>query len=206
MEPKWLAWSKRLGSIAQNGLLFTRNPFDVERYEQVRQVAAEIISSYSETEPKMVLDFLSAAQGYATPRVDVRGVAFQGDEVLLVRERTDQFWSLPGGWADVGSSPKENVEREIHEETGLTAKAVRLLAVFDRTRQGHYPPHPLDVYKIFFECEVIAGVVRPGLDTLEVDFFRRDALPPLSHARVTMKQLERFFDYNDHPEWLPDFD
>jgi ADP-ribose pyrophosphatase YjhB (NUDIX family) len=98
------------------------------------------------------------------------------------------------------------VEREIHEETGLTARAVRLLAVFDRTRQGHYPPHPLDVYKIFFECELKGGEVRPGLDTLDVGFFRRDALPPLSHARVTVDQMERFFDHKQHAEWPADFD
>jgi ADP-ribose pyrophosphatase YjhB (NUDIX family) len=206
MEPRWLEWSKRLASIAQNGLVFTRNPFDAERYEQVRQIAAEIISSYSEAEVTIVLDFLSAAEGYATPRVDVRGVAFRGDEVLLVRERSDQLWSLPGGWADVGSSPKDNVEREIQEESGLTTRALRLLAVYDRGRQGHYPPHPLHVYKIFFECEITGGEVRPGLDTLAVGFFRRDALPPLSHARVTVNQLERFFDYREHPEWPADFD
>src|SRR5271154_2966593 len=95
MDAKWLAWSKRLASIAQNGLLFTRDPFDVERYQQVREIAAEIISSQTDTEVTMVLDFLSAAEGYATPRVDVRGVAFRDDRVLLVRERSDQLWSLP---------------------------------------------------------------------------------------------------------------
>jgi ADP-ribose pyrophosphatase YjhB (NUDIX family) len=206
MEPKWLEWSKRLASIAQNGLVFTRNPFDAERYEQVRQIAAEIISSHSGAEVRLVLDFLSSAQGYATPRVDVRGIAFRGDEVLLVREGSDQLWSLPGGWADVGSSPKDNVEREIQEESGLTARALRLLAVYDRGRQGHYPPHPLHVYKMFFECEITGGEIRPGLDTVEVGFFRRDGLPPLSHARVTGKQVDRFFDYKEHPEWPTDFD
>lgn len=206
MEPKWLAWSKRLASIAQNGLLFTRDAFDVERYQQVREIAAEIISSQTDTEVPIVLDFLSAAEGYATPRVDVRGVAFRGDRVLLVRERSDQLWSLPGGWADVGSSPKENVEREIHEEAGLAAKAVRLLAVYDRSRHGHHPPHPLHVYKMFFECEISGGETRPGLDTLEVGFFGKEALPPLSQARVTLKQLEHFFDYREHPEWSAEFD
>jgi len=206
MEPKWLAWSKRLASIAQNGLLFTRDPFDAERYQQVREIAAEIISSQTDAEVRMVLDFLSAAQGYATPRVDVRGVAFRDDRVLLVRERSDQLWSLPGGWADVGSSPKENVEREIREEAGLAARAVRLLAVYDRNRHGHYPPHPLDIYKMFFECELLGGEIRPGLDTLDADFFSRETLPPLSQGRVTLKQLERFFDYRDHPEWSAEFD
>ncbi len=126
--------------------------------------------------------------------------------MLLVRERSDQLWSLPGGWADVGSSPKENVEREIREESGLAARAVRLLAVYDRNRHGHYPPRPLDIYKIFFECELLGGEIRPGLDTLDADFFRRETLPPLSQGRVTLKQLEHFFDYREHPEWSAEFD
>ncbi|MGO9060721.1 MAG: NUDIX hydrolase [Candidatus Binataceae bacterium] len=206
MEPRWLEWGKRLASIAQNGLLFTRDPFDAERYQQVRELAAEMLASQSDTEVTVVLDFLSAAQGYATPQVDVRGVAFRADRILLVRERSDQLWSLPGGWAEVGSSPKENVEREIHEEAGLAARATRLLAVYDRSRHGHNPPHPLHVYKMFFECELLGGDPRPGLDTLDVGFFQREALPPLSQARVTLQQLERFFDYRQHPEGPADFD
>jgi ADP-ribose pyrophosphatase YjhB (NUDIX family) len=98
------------------------------------------------------------------------------------------------------------VGREIQEEAGLVARAVRLLAVYDRSRHGHYPPHPLHVYKMFFECEISGGKIRPGLDTLEVGFFGREALPPLSQARVTLKQLEHFFDYREHPEWSAEFD
>ncbi len=133
-------------AIAQNGLTYAENHFDKERYEQVRQVAAEMMAEQSETDYRKVLDLFSGEVGYATPKVDVRGVVFREDHILLVKEREDGRWTLPGGWADVNESPKEAVVREVTEESGYQTRAGKLLAVWDRAILQHTPPFP---YLIF---------------------------------------------------------
>jgi ADP-ribose pyrophosphatase YjhB (NUDIX family) len=143
--------------------------------------------------------------GYATPKVDVRGAVFRDDAILLVRERSDGGWTLPGGWADVGDSPAAAVEREIAEESGYQARAVRLLAFYDRNKHGH-PPYAFHAYKVFFLCELTGGEAQPGGETSEVGFFREDALPELSLTRVVPAQIARLFAHYRHPDWPADFD
>ncbi len=151
--------------------------------------------------------------GYATPKVDVRGVVFRDDgALLLVRESSDGGWTLPGGWADVGESPSEAVEKEVREEAGHVVRATKMLAVLDRDRHGH-PPLLDAVYKLFLRCEVVgdgsavAAGGGPGYgETDGVGFFAADALPPLSLTRVTPAQLARLFEHHAHPDWPTDFD
>ena len=196
MEPQWLEWARRLQALAQVGLTYTQDPFDVERYEAVRTVAAEMMAAGSGAAPGDVLALFTQEVGYATPKVDVRGVVFRGDEVLLVKERADGRWTLPGGWADVCETPSEGVVREVREEAGYETRAVRLMALYDRSRHPHEPPFPYHVYKLFFLCEILGAAdeaLRQGHETEEVGFFARDALPPLSISRVTSQQLERLF-------------
>ncbi|HWQ11336.1 MAG TPA: NUDIX hydrolase N-terminal domain-containing protein, partial [Roseiflexaceae bacterium] len=135
MDPKWIAWARRLQAIAQTGLTFTRDRYDAERYEEVRAIAAEIAAAQSGAELAMVRALFAHDAGYTTPKVDVRAAIFRDDAILLVRERADGLWTLPGGWADPGDSPARAVEREVLEETGYTARAVKLLAVLDRDGQ-----------------------------------------------------------------------
>ena len=205
MYPKWLDWAGRLQAIAQNGLLYTQNHFDIERYQAVRQVAAEMVAAGSAAEVERVTQLFSGEEGYATPKVDVRGVLFRDGKVLLVQEWSDGGWTLPGGWADIGASPSENVVREIREETGFEARAVKLLAVYDRNKHPH-APFLHHVYKMFFLCELIGGQATVSAETLAVGFFGRDEIPPLSVQRVTAGQIERFFEHYQHPEWPTDFD
>lgn len=206
MEPQWLEWARRLQSLAQAGLAYTEGPFDRERYEALRDLAAEIVAAGSETELPVVRDLFKAEQGYLTPKVDVRGVVFQDDRVLLVRELLDGGrWTLPGGWADVTDSPREAVEREVWEESGYRARAVKLLAVYDRRRHGH-PPHLFTIYKFFFLCEITGGAPATSLETAGATFFAEDALPELSLGRVTPSELTRLFEHHRHPEWPTDFD
>jgi ADP-ribose pyrophosphatase YjhB (NUDIX family) len=205
-EPAWLGWARRLQAISQNGLTFAQNPYDVERYQAVRQIAAEMMASGSGTDLEQVLDWLSSETGYATPKVDVRGAIFRGDTVLLVRERSDNRWTLPGGWADVGESPSESVVREVYEESGFQTTAVKLLAVYDRSKHPHYPLFPYHVYKMFFLCDITGGEAKGSIETAEVAFFRRTAIPDLSTSRVTAAQIERLFEHHAHPEWQTDFD
>lgn len=133
---KWLKWAKDLQAISQDGLTYSENKFEIERYKQIRGIAAEMMAEYSETEFEKILGLFAEQAGYATPKIDVRGVVFKDDKVLLVKEKSDGGWTLPGGWADPNESPKESVEREVFEESGFITEAIQVLAVYDRDKQG----------------------------------------------------------------------
>jgi ADP-ribose pyrophosphatase YjhB (NUDIX family) len=206
MEANWIDWAKRLNAIAQNGLTFAQNSFDVERYEAVRRIAAEILAAGSDVDVPHVLDLLSHDAGYATPKVDVRAAIFRDDALLLVKERDDGRWTLPGGWADVGEAPGENVAREVAEECGYQVHVVKLLAVYDRSQHPHEPPFPFHVYKLFFRCDIVGGEGALHYETSDAAFFRSGALPPLSLTRVTPDEIDRMFEHHRHPDWPTDFD
>jgi len=162
VEPKWLEWAQKLQAIAHIGLTYSENPFDIERFQQVRSLAAEIMATYSNVEHSHLLDLFSREVGYATPKVDVRAAVFQNDNILLVKERSDGRWTLPGGWADVGDSPSEAAVREVYEESGYQTRAIKLIAVYDKDKQGH-PPFPFYIYKLFFHCELTGGSATQNL-------------------------------------------
>jgi ADP-ribose pyrophosphatase YjhB (NUDIX family) len=206
MEPNWLEWARRLQAIAQNGLTFALNHFDVERYEAIRAIAAEMMAAGSNVGFDGILDLMSQDTGYATPKVDVRAVIFRNDALLLVKERDEERWTLPGGWADVGGSPGENVVREVAEEAGYQVRAIKLLAVYDRSLYAHEPPFPFHVYKLFFQCEIVSGTAATDFETNAVEFFAADQIPPLSLTRVTPAQIDRMFEHRRHPDWPTDFD
>jgi len=199
-------WAQRLQAIAQIGLTYSRDPFDVERFMQVRQIAAEMLTSgSSETPAESLIELFKRNFGYATPKVDVRAAVFQDERILLVKERSDNRWTLPGGWADVGDAPSVAVAREVREESGFEVDVKKLAAVFDRELHGH-PPYPFHSYKLFFVCEVTGGSPKTSLETLAVDFFPEDALPPMSMPRVTPTQIQHMFEHWRHPEWPTTFD
>lgn len=206
MDPRWLEWAKRLQAVAQNGLTFAQNPFDVERYQAVRQIAAEMMTANTAVEAGQVAQFFATESGYATPKVDVRAAIFKDDAILLVKEKVDGGWTLPGGWADVCESPGENIVREVYEESGFNIRVVKLAAVFDRSKHPHAPPFPFHVYKFFFVGELIDGVATPSVETEAVAFFRQNELPPLSISRVTPAQIEQMFQHYRQPELPTHFD
>ena len=210
MEPRWLEWARRLQAISQIGLNFTENPYDRERYTQIRDLAIEMLALHTGTDTAYLRDLFDQQTGYATPKVDVRGVVFRDDAILLVREKLDNGrWSLPGGWADVGDTPSEAVEREIYEESGYRARTVKILAVYDRDKQGH-PPYPFRAYKLFFRCELLddnPDAARHDHETSEATFFRESEIPAdLSIGRVTAGQISRFFEHLRNPSLPTDFD
>ena len=206
LDPKWLQWSKQLMAIAQNGLTFANNPFDKERYEAVRAIAAEILSDHTGTAPSQIVDLFSGESGYATPKVDVRGVVFRDDTILLVKERADGLWTLPGGWADVNEAPSEAVVREVYEESGYRTHATKLLAVLDRSKHPHVPPLPFHIYKLFIKCELVGGAPETSHETEAVAFFPEHELPDLSISRTTPEQVAMLFKHRRCPELPPDFD
>ena len=207
--PQWLDWAQRLQSIAQTGLHYDAQPFDRLRYEDVMQIAAEMLAAGSDTAVDEIKPLLRIDKGHTTPKIDVRGVVFQDDKILLVQEKLDNYrWTLPGGWADIGESAGVSVAREIYEETGYHARAVKLLALYDRNLHAH-PPYQFHAYKAFFRCELLSDLREPdprNVETGEVGFFGEDELPELSTARITADQISRFFAHLRQPELPTDFD
>jgi ADP-ribose pyrophosphatase YjhB (NUDIX family) len=203
-----LGWAKRIQAIAQNGLTYAKDPYDIERYQSLRQIAAEIVASNSSSlSAADLVDLFTQNIGYATPKVDVRAAVFSDEKILLVKERSDGGWSLPGGWADVGDSPSVAAVREVREESGYEVVARKLAAVYDRdhSRHGH-PVVPYHVYKLFFLCDPVGGAAKTSSETDAVGFFAQDSLPPLSLERVTPQQIAHLFEHYRHPEWPTSFD
>lgn len=206
MEPNWLRWAKQLAALAQNGLTFSDNPYDIERYEHLRNIAVEMMAEGFDLDKKSVLDLFSREQGYATPKVDVRGAAFRDGKILLVREALDGGWTLPGGWADPCQTPSEAVVREIFEESGFEARVTKLAAVYDRSKHPHLPQIPFHIYKLFFLCEITGGAATESHETTGVGFFAEDNIPELSISRTLPFQIARLFDHYRDPTLPTDFD
>ncbi len=204
--PRLLDWGARLAALAQTGLTFSHDPYDIERYQALRGLAAEMLAIGTGTDAAAMAKLLAADTGYATPKIDVRGVVLRDAKILLVRERSDGRWTLPGGWADVNASPAENVVREIFEESGFQTRAEKLLAVFDRSKHPHEPIFPFHVYKLFLRCEIIGGVATHSSETDGVEFFAEQELPELSRTRITEAQIHRMFEHHRNPALPADFD
>jgi ADP-ribose pyrophosphatase YjhB (NUDIX family) len=205
--PAWLRWARRIQALAQSGLTYARDPYDIERYEALRDVAIEMMATHANLTSGAVRDLFAGDQGYATPKLDVRGVVFRDDgALLLVRERSDGGWTLPGGWVDVGESPSQAVEKEVREESGYVVRATKVLGLLDRDRHGH-PPHAHHIWKVFIRCSLVGGAAAaPGLETEGVGFFHASAIPPLSLTRVVPAEIARLFEHHAHPDWPTDFD
>jgi ADP-ribose pyrophosphatase YjhB (NUDIX family) len=206
VSPRWLQWARRLQSVAQAGLTHARNPYDLERYRDVRCVAAEIAAAGSDGNVDAIQGFFASERGYPTPKVDVRAAVILEERILLVQERDDGGWSLPGGWADVGESAGEAAIRETREEAGVEVEPEKVIALYERERRGH-PPHPEFSYKIFFACRACGHQEpRGGPETLDAAFFAPDALPPLSAARVTPQEIAVAFAHHRNPDLPTEFD
>ncbi|HEY3783693.1 MAG TPA: NUDIX hydrolase [Steroidobacteraceae bacterium] len=202
-----LDWARKVQAIAQNGLLYAHDPFDRERYTQLQVLVVSILGAELDIPLGQVRDLWSHDEGYATPKVDVRGGIFDADRVLLVRERSDGKWTLPGGWVDVNDAPSSAVEREILEESGYRARAVKLAALFDKNNPVHgHPPDVHHIYKLLFLCERTGGAPASSIETDAVEFFPVRSLPPLSLGRTTPSQVERLYRHSLDKALPTDFD
>jgi ADP-ribose pyrophosphatase YjhB (NUDIX family) len=204
-EPAWLGLARELQAIAQTGLHYSKDKFDTQRYERLRELTAEMMAMGSGTAAEQIMDLFRQDFGYGTPRVGVRGAAFRDGRVLMVREVTDGRWALPGGWADVNQTAGECVEREFWEETGFTARAVKLCGVWDRRRHG-VPAAPITIYNLYFLCEITGGEPRPSIETSEIGFFAENELPELSPLRVQKPLIARMFEHHRQPDLPTEFD
>ncbi|GAB4526846.1 MAG: NUDIX hydrolase [Anaerolineae bacterium] len=186
--PRWLEWAREIQALSQTGLTYSENDYQTQRYRRLMEIAAEIIASHTRLCRQPVLENFLVQPGYATPKVDVRGAVLRDGRILLVQERADERWCMPGGWADVGELPSEMVEREVWEESGFEVVARKLIGVYDANRSG-IPMEFYHAYKIVFLCEIVGGQARPSNETLAVDFFSFDDLPPLSSERTNERHL-----------------
>jgi ADP-ribose pyrophosphatase YjhB (NUDIX family) len=182
--PHWLSWAREIQALAQTGDHYAVNEYQHERYHRLAQIAAEMISHSAEMDCPPLADAFHAQVGYATPRVDVRAAIFQGERLLLVQERSDGGWTLPGGWADVGDVPSQAAEREAWEEAGVKVKACRVIGVYDANRTG--PLEIFHAYKIVFLCDYIAGEPRPSLETAAAAFFSLAEIPSALSGERTL--------------------
>ncbi len=192
-----LRLAKRVQAIAENGLHYSENDYDRDRYQDLEAVSVRMLALLSDQPLERIRELTSEGHGYRTPKVDVRGIVFNNsDEILMVKERVDGHWSLPGGWCDIGFTPSEVAVKEIAEEAGIAVKAERLLAVFDKRCHPH-PEELFYTYKLFIECIPQNLAVKTGMETLDVGFFPRHSLPALSTPRNTRNQIDLMFDYHD---------
>ncbi|HZS18625.1 MAG TPA: NUDIX hydrolase [Candidatus Udaeobacter sp.] len=204
MNSHWINWIRRLQAIAQNGRNYCKNEFDLQRYQQVEDIAAEIAAKHSGRELRIIKGMFQQETGPATPKIDVRAAVVAEDKILLVKERGDG-WTLPGGWVDPGESASEAAVRETREESGYDVRAFKLMAIYDRDRQGH-PPCPFHVYKVIFLCTLVGGSAKTSLETEAASFFYEDELPALSESRVLLPQIKRAFTFAREPNLPADFD
>lgn len=190
---QWLNWAKELQAIAQAGIEYSKDKYDLERFHRIREISLEIVQNYTKEDMKVLRDLFANESGYQTPKVDVRGAIFKENRILMVREAIDGKWSLPGGWADIDLSVRENVVKEAWEEAGAKVIPQRIIAILDR-RKHTIEPCPYSIYKVFVECEFLEGDFRKNIETMEADFFEFEHLPELSLTRNTLDQIKMCFE------------
>ena len=202
---RWLEWAREIQSLAQTGLAFTSAHYDIQRYTRLGEIAAEIVAQHTGVAVDDLRDSFLHQPGYATPKVDVRGAVVRDGRILLVQERVDCRWCMPGGWADIDEKPSEMVAREVEEESGLIVTPQKVIGVFDANRSG-IPREFFHAYKVVFLCEYVRGEPGPSDETLAAAYFDFDRLPPLSSPRTDERHLREVQKHLLHPERPAAFD
>lgn len=200
----WLNWAEELQSLAQAGLHYGKDPFDRERYQRIREIAAEMVACRTDLPVEKVRELFCNETGYQTPKLDTRAAVFHQGKLLLVRENTGK-WALPGGWVDVDQSVYENTVKEVWEEAGLEVEPVRLIAVQDREKHNR-PLYAWRVCKIFVLCRLRGGSFRPNLETTASGYFALEELPPLAEEKVNREQIALCFQAEEAEHWETLFD
>lgn len=201
---QWLDWAKELQFIAQSALAYCKDSFDIERFQRIREISAEILSTYSGLSVEKVKGLFCNENGFQTPKLDTRAAIFDDDKILLVHE-TNGTWSLPGGWVDALETIKSNTQKEVKEEAGLEVTASRLIAVQDRNKHND-PPYAYNVCKVFVLCEIIGGEFTANIETTETAYFALDELPVLAEEKTSKEQIAMCFEAYKNPDWQVKFD
>ena len=197
MGTKWIEWAREIYSLSQAGLVYSKNEFDLERYKRLQEITAEMIENQSGLSKESVLESFSMQDGYVTPKIDVRGAIIRENKILLIQEKADGKWAMPGGWADLGDAPASVAEREVWEESGYRVKAEKVVAIIDANRIK--PMEFYHAFKIIFLCRLIGGEPQISHETLAVDFFELNNIPSLSIYRTNENMLKEVFEHIKDP-------
>ncbi len=203
---KWLDWAREIQALAQTGLTYSQNEFDIQRYRRLEEIVAEIVAAHTTLPQEPIVENFRLQPGYATPKIDVRGAVIRDGKILLVQERSDGGWTLPGGWGDVGETPSGVVKREVWEESGFEVRVDKLVAVYDANRVPGARMEFYHAYKLIFLCAITGGEARPSNETSAVGFFDPEHLPPLSNYRTSRQMLEEVFAHYANPTRPAAFD
>ena len=201
---QWLQWAIELQSLAQAGLTYGKDVYDLERYERIREISAEIVSHMADIPLGKVKDLFCNESGYQTPKLDTRAAIFKDGKILLVRENTGK-WSLPGGWCDVNVSIGENTVKEVKEESGLDVVAERIIAIQDRAKHN-LPVYAHGVCKVFVQCSVTGGQFEKNIETIDYGYFSADELPELATEKNNEEQIKMCFEAYCSEVWKTQFD
>ena len=196
-SPKWLVLAREVYTLSQAGLTYSGNEYDIQRYKRLQEISAEMLAGQSELSRDTILQSFSMQSGYATPKIDVRGAVIRDGKILLVCEKADGRWAMPGGWGDIGDAPAAMVAREVWEESGFRVSVDKLVGVYDANRLQ--PLEFYHVYKLIFMCAITSGEATTSIETLDVDFFELDKLPPLSETRTNKRILDEVFAHAAQP-------
>jgi ADP-ribose pyrophosphatase YjhB (NUDIX family) len=202
--PDLLRWARQIFSLSQAGMAYSHNEYDLERYHQLQEMAAEMLASRTELSLESIRDSFTLQAGYPTPKIDVRGAVIRDGKVLLIQEKADGRWAMPGGWADIGDLPAETVQREVWEESGFRVRVEKVIAVYDNNHVALLEFY--HAYKLIFQCRITDGQPATSIETLAVDFFPLDDLPPLSEGRTSRLMLEEVFAHQRDPARPTAFD
>ncbi len=201
---KWLEWAKELQFIAQAGLTYSKDIFDIERFKRIREISAEIVSSYSDVPMEKVRELFCNETGFQTPKLDTRAAIFEDGKILLVKENSG-LWALPGGWVDVTETIKSNTIKEVKEEAGLDVEPLRIIALHDKNKHNPYP-HPYNICKVFVLCKPLGGTFAPNPETSESRYFALEEIPQLAEEKTTYEQINTCFDAYKNDNFAVEFD
>lgn len=204
LKEPWLKWAIEIQSIAQSGLTYGKDVYDLERYEQLRKISAEMLNYKTDIPIDKIENLFCNEEGYQTPKLDTRAAIFKDGKILLVLERNGK-WSLPGGWVDVLESIESNTVKEVKEESGFDVVAKRVIAIQDRNKHNK-PLYAYGVCKVFVECEITGGEFKENIETLEIGYFSLEDLPALSEEKNSIEQIEMCFKAKDDENWKVMFD
>ncbi len=197
MSKKWLEWAKELQMLSQGALAYCKDPYDRERFERIREISVEIMSEHTDIPIEKMRSLFANETGYQTPKVDIRASIIKNNKILLVKEKLDGRWSMPGGWADIGLSVYDNIIKESIEEAGAVVTPNKVIAILDRNKHVT-DDYPFTIYKIFVDCDFIKGEHMENIETSESGFFSLDDLPELSVTRNTYEQIKMCFDASNN--------
>lgn len=202
---KWLKWAIEIQSLAQTGLEYTDNVYDIERYERLREISAEMLAEKADLSIEKVKNLFCNETGYQTPKIDTRAAVFKDNKILLTHENNGT-WSLPGGWCDVLESVKSNTIKEVKEETGLDVEAIKVIAIQDRNKHNK-PIYAYGVCKVFILCDIIGGEFKKNIETIEIKYFSQNEIPNnLAEEKTNKEQIEMCFKAYNDKNWQTQFD